>query len=29
MKHSKMVISKLRGVYRTQLCDPLRGIEII
>jgi hypothetical protein len=24
-----MMISKLRGVYRNQLCDPPRGLEII
>jgi hypothetical protein len=29
MIDSNMMILKLRGVYRTQSCDPLRGLEII
>jgi hypothetical protein len=28
-ENSNMMISKLRGVYRIQSCDPLRGLEII
>jgi hypothetical protein len=29
MIDSNIVISKLRGVYRTQSCDPPRGLEVI
>jgi hypothetical protein len=29
MIDSNIVISKLRGVYRTQSCDPSRDLEVI
>jgi hypothetical protein len=29
MIDSNIVISKLRGLYRTQSCDPPRGLEVI
>jgi hypothetical protein len=29
MTYSNIVISKLRGVCRTQSCDPPRGLEVI
>jgi hypothetical protein len=29
MIDSNIVISKLRSVYRTQSCDPPRGLEVI
>jgi hypothetical protein len=28
-ENSNTMISKFRGVFRTQLCDPPRGLEII